>query len=106
MQCRRTGDTRVESNLAHHQHGHAGDEQLRLGQEHHVQYSSSQASGHVGFTAEIIAHHCVLDEGVHCLRKTFAMKDLGPTDRLLWQLIEWRVDIHLESIVFIKTLKT
>jgi PAS domain S-box-containing protein len=30
-----------------------------------------------GYTADIIAHHGVLDEGVHFIQKPFSMKDLG-----------------------------
>jgi PAS domain S-box-containing protein len=30
-----------------------------------------------GYTANVIAHHCVLDEGVHFIQKPFSMKDLG-----------------------------
>ena len=30
-----------------------------------------------GYTADVIAHHGVLDEGVHFIQKPFAMKDLG-----------------------------
>jgi YesN/AraC family two-component response regulator len=30
-----------------------------------------------GYTADIIAHHGVLDEGVHFIQKQFSMKDLG-----------------------------
>jgi len=30
-----------------------------------------------GYTADIIAHHGVLDEGVHYIQKPFSMKDLG-----------------------------
>jgi hypothetical protein len=29
------------------------------------------------YTADIIAHHGVLDEGVHFIQKPFSMKDLG-----------------------------
>jgi len=34
-----------------------------------------------GYTADIIAHHGVLDEGVHFIQKPFSMKDLGRTLR-------------------------
>jgi YesN/AraC family two-component response regulator len=30
-----------------------------------------------GYTANVIAHHGVLDEGVHFIQKPFSMKDLG-----------------------------
>lgn len=30
-----------------------------------------------GYTADVIAHHGVLDEGVHFIQKPFSMKDLG-----------------------------
>jgi two-component system, cell cycle sensor histidine kinase and response regulator CckA len=30
-----------------------------------------------GYTTDIIAHHGVLDEGVHFIQKPFSMKDLG-----------------------------
>jgi len=30
-----------------------------------------------GYTADIIAHHGVLDEGVHFIQKPFSMKELG-----------------------------
>jgi len=30
-----------------------------------------------GYTANVIAHHGVLDEGVHVIQKPFSMKDLG-----------------------------
>ena len=29
------------------------------------------------YTANVIAHHGVLDEGVHFIQKPFSMKDLG-----------------------------
>ena len=34
-----------------------------------------------GYTADIIAHHGVLDEGVHFIQKPFSMKELGRTLR-------------------------
>lgn len=34
-----------------------------------------------GYTANVIAHHGVLDEGVHFLQKPFAMSDLAGTLR-------------------------
>jgi YesN/AraC family two-component response regulator len=30
-----------------------------------------------GYTANVIAHHGVLDKGVHFIQKPFSMKDLG-----------------------------
>jgi len=30
-----------------------------------------------GYTANVIAHHSALDEGVHFIQKPFSMKDLG-----------------------------
>ena len=30
-----------------------------------------------GYTANVIAHHGVLDEGVHFIQKPFSSKDLG-----------------------------
>jgi YesN/AraC family two-component response regulator len=30
-----------------------------------------------GYTASVIAHHGVLDEGVHFIHKPFSIKDLG-----------------------------
>ena len=30
-----------------------------------------------GYTADVIAHHGVLDEGVHFIQKPFSMKDLA-----------------------------
>jgi two-component system, cell cycle sensor histidine kinase and response regulator CckA len=30
-----------------------------------------------GYTADVIAHHGVLDEGMHFIQKPFSMKDLA-----------------------------
>jgi YesN/AraC family two-component response regulator len=30
-----------------------------------------------GYTADVIAHHGVLEEGMHFIQKPFSMKDLG-----------------------------
>jgi CheY-like chemotaxis protein len=39
-----------------------------------------------GYTADVIAHHCVLDEGIHMLQKPFSIKDLAAKVRNLLDL--------------------
>jgi DNA-binding response OmpR family regulator len=39
-----------------------------------------------GYTADVIAHHGVLDDGVYFIQKPFSMKDLANKVR---EVLEW-----------------
>ena len=56
---------------------HARDERARPRQELLTSYPALKRLFMSGYTADVIAHHGVLDEGVHFIQKPFSKKDLA-----------------------------
>ena len=63
---------------AHDRCGHAGDERPGPGRTICLTcYPDLKCLFMSGYTANVIAHHGVLDEGVNFIQKPFSMKDLA-----------------------------
>ena len=65
--------------------GHARDERPRPGRERLLSlHPDLKRLFMSGYTANVIAHHGVLDEGVHFIQKPFTTKDLAAKVREDW----------------------